>query len=132
MAGPADEARQLVDQRTVQLAKLHWALESQATRVEVAMRWLDAVEAPIRVERLPAAAAAPAIEPADPASRPADAHGQVVLPPEVLAADGTSTAESAARRLRVIVSESREVSLEVEDKIPAPAPEPGTRYRLAS
>jgi hypothetical protein len=130
MAGPADEARQLVDQRAVQLAKLHWALESQATRVEVALRWLDAVEAPTQ-ERLPAAAPAPAIEPAGP-PRPPAAHESVVLPPEVLAADGPSTAESAARRLRVIVSESREVSLEVEDKIPAPAPEPGTRYRLAS
>ena len=133
MAGPADEARQLVDQRTVQLAKLQWALQSQATRVEVAMRWLDAVEVPIVARR------ADQVQPDQPAEQivlpaggeqaavPALGHEQVVLPPE-----GPPAADTARRRLRVIVSESREVSLEVEDKIPAPAPEIGTRYRLAS
>jgi hypothetical protein len=121
MAGPAEEARQLVDQRTVQLAKLHWALQSHSTRVEVAMRWLDAVEVPIR------AAAAPVPASREPVAAPAAGHEQVVLAPE-----DPHAPDSASRRLRVIVSESREVSLEVEDKIPAPAPELGTRYRLAS
>ena len=132
MAGPADDARQLVDQRTVQLARLHWALESQATRVEVAMRWLDAVEAAIRVERRQGAPAAPAIETAGARPGPPGAREQVLLPPDVPAAEGPSAGDFAARRLRVIVSESREMSLEIEDKIPAPAPEQGTRYRLAS
>jgi len=120
MAGPAEEARQLVDQRTVELAKLHWALQSHSTRVEVVMRWLDAVEVPIRARVAPAPASP------EPVAAPATGHDQVVLPPE------EPRSPDASRRLRVIVSESREVSLEVEDKIPAPAPELGTRYRLAS
>ena len=125
MAGPADEARQLVDQRTVQLAKLHWALRSHSTRVEVAMRWLDAIEPPLRAPGAPEPVAAAEVVPAGAEHLPA--HPQVVLP-----AEDPAAGDAAGRRLRVIVSESREVSLEVEDTIPAPAPEIEPRQRLAS
>jgi hypothetical protein len=108
VSGSADQARQLVDDRTVMLARLHWALRSQSSRVARAVRWLEAAEAP-------------------PSRSPSPVrHEAVVLPADVAGADPT------ARRLRVVVSESREVSLEIEDKIPAPAPETGNRHRLAS
>jgi hypothetical protein len=127
MAGPADEARQLVDQRTVQLAKLHWALQSHSTRVEVAMRWLDAIEAPPRASRASPAGDAELERAVANAPEPAAARPQVVLPP-----DDPAASDTGPRRLRVIVSESRQVSLEVEDTIPAPAPEIEPRHRLAS
>jgi hypothetical protein len=114
MARPADEARQLVDQRIVQLARLHWALRSQATRVDSAMRWFSAAEATLG----PVAA---------PARPPASTPEQLVLPAEDPPAElGT------IRRLHVVVSESREVRVEVEDRMQAPAPEIGRPYRLAS
>jgi hypothetical protein len=108
VSGCADEARQLVDDRTVMLARLHWALRSQSTRVARAARWLAAVDSP----------------PSRPPSQPL--HEAVVLPADV------TDSRAPARSLRVVVSQSREVSLEIEDKIPAPAPETGNRYRLAS
>ncbi len=120
MAGPADEARQLVDQRTVQLAKLHWALQSHATRVEVVKRWLDAFEPSRTRERDPLPA-----HPAGASAAP-HAHRQVVLAPE----DGATI--ETRRRLRVIHSEQREVSIEVDDRVPAAAPEIEPRYRRAS
>jgi hypothetical protein len=115
MAGLADEARQLVDQRTVQLAKLHWAFQSHATRVEVVMRWLDALEPRTR-ERDPLPRYPPGASPAP------HAHPQVVLAPE-----DRATMETR-RRLRVIVSEQREVSVEVDDRVSAAAPEIEARY----
>jgi hypothetical protein len=114
MARPADEARQLVDQRIVQLAKLHWALRSQATRVESAMRWFAATEAPPPV---PVAAA----------RVPASTPEELVLP-----AEDPPAAHVTTRRLHIVVSESREVRMEVEDRMHAPAPTIGRPYRLAS
>jgi hypothetical protein len=116
MAGPADEARQLVDQRTVQLAKLHWALQSHATRVEVVMRSLDAPEPPHARVPDPLPVHPPA---ASPAPR---AHRQVVLAPE------DRTPMETRRRLRVVHSELREVSVEVDDRVSAAAPEIEPRY----
>jgi hypothetical protein len=116
MAGPADEARQLVDQRTVQLAKLHWALQSHATRVEVVMRSLDAPE--------PQRARVPDPLPARPPGPPPAprAHRQVVLAPE------DRTPMETRRRLRVVSSELREVIVEVDDRVSAVAPEFERRY----
>jgi hypothetical protein len=113
MAGPADEARQLVDQRIVQLASLHWALRSQSTRVESAMRWFAATEAPPPV---------PA-----PARVPAPTTENLVL-----AAEDLPAAYGTIRRLHIVVSESREVRMEVEDRMDVPAPAIARPYRLAS
>jgi hypothetical protein len=115
MARLADEARQLVDQRIVQLARLHWALRSQATRVESAMRWFAATDAPPPV---PAAASAHV---------PASTPEKLMLP-----AQGARAAHATIRRLHVVVSESREVRMEVEDRMDAPAPAIGRSHRLAS
>jgi hypothetical protein len=114
MAHPADEARELVDQRIVQLARLHWALRSQATRVESAMRSFSAAEAP------------PMTVPA-PARAPASIAEALVLP-----AEDPASMQGTIRRLYVVVSESREVRVEVEDRMHAPAPEIGRPHRLAS
>jgi hypothetical protein len=132
MAGPADQARQLAEQRIVQLAKLHWALRSHATRVEVAMRWLGAVEVPSHAEPGSQRGAVHPGSAPDPARIPAQGTAAAIHEQFVLPAVGPASPDSPMRRLRVVVSESREVSLEVEDKIPAPTPETGTRYRLAS
>ena len=109
----ADEARQLVDQRIVQLARLHWALRSQATRVESAMRWFATTEAPPPVP--------------SPARVPASTPEMLVLP-----AQDARAAHGTTRRLHVVVSESREVRMEVEDRMDAPAPAIGRPHRLAS
>lgn len=96
--GQAIEARQVVDQRTVKLARLRWMLDDQARRVERCPEWL--------------AASAPRPDP-PPAprefGRPADRAVAAPAP------------QAGGRTLRVTVSESRAVSLTVEDKIPAPA-----------
>jgi hypothetical protein len=115
MARPADEARQLVDQRIVQLARLHWALRSQAARVESAMRWFAATEA------------APPEPVAAPARAAASTPEKLVLP-----AEDPPTMHGTIRRLHVVVSESRELRVEVEDRMHAPAPEIGRPHRLAS
>ena len=122
MAGPADEARQLVDQRTVQLAKLHWAFQSHATRVEVVMRWLDALERSRTREPGPLPPHPPWAPAAPHSHRAPHAHRQVVLAPE------DRTTIQTGRRLRVIVSEQREVSVEVDDRVSPAAPEIETRY----
>jgi hypothetical protein len=115
MARPAEEARQLVDQRIVQLARLHWALRSQATRVESAMRWFAATEA------------APSVPVAPPARVPASTPEKLLLP-----AEDPPAAHGRTRRLHIVLSESREVRVEVEDRMHAPAPTIGRPYRLAS
>jgi hypothetical protein len=119
MAGSADDARRLVDGRTTQLARLHWELRSQAARIQHALRWLDAVEAPrphahVPSPRRPAAPLVPC------------------APAEVLPPSGDGRTEPAATALRMIVSEQRQVSLEVVSRIPAAAPETEPRHRLAS
>lgn len=76
------------------------------------MRWFSAAEAP------PVAA---------PARVPASTPEKLVLP-----AEDPPAAHGTIRRLHVVVSESREVRVEVEDRMHAPAPEIGRPYRLAS
>jgi hypothetical protein len=115
MAHPADEARQLVDQRIVQLARLHWTLRSQATRVESAMSWFSTTETP--------AAVPVAMPPRAPALTPQ----RLALP-----AEDPPAAHGTTRRLHIVVSESREVGLEVEDRMDVPASAIGRPRRLAS
>jgi len=116
LAGPdgvgwaAIEARRVVDQRTVELARLRWVLDDQANRMERGMRWVMG--------------GAP--RPDAPSPNLADAGR--VTPPEV---DRPNPPQDG-RRLSVTVSESREVTLTVEDKIPAPMPVIEHPRRLAS
>lgn len=115
MSRPAHDARQLVDVRIVQLARLHWALRSQATRVESAMRWFST------------AAASPSVHVATPARVPVSAAERPALP-----AEDAPAAHGATRRLHIVVSESRELRMEVEDRMDTPAPAIGRSHRLAS
>ena len=76
------------------------------------MRWLGAVEV---------ASWAPSRAGPPPPREPVADREQIVLPAEEPGAAGPG-----ATRLRVVVSQSREVSLELEDKIAVPAPETET------
>jgi hypothetical protein len=79
------------------------------------MRWFTATEAP------------PPVPVASPARVPASTPAKLVQP-----AEAPPAAHGATRRLHVVVSESREVRMEVEDTMHAPAPAFGRPYRLAS
>jgi hypothetical protein len=117
MADPAYEARWLVNRSTARLAQLRRDLRSQEARVGVARAWLDAAEAPHVHERPPLRQIAPSV----PSGR-----GEVVPPAK------DPAIPRAERQLRVVVSEQRQVSLELESRIGTPAPEFERRDRLAS
>jgi hypothetical protein len=130
LAGPhgvgqaAQQARQVVDQRTVELARLRWMLDDQARRVERRLGWLAANAPGADPAPAPRAPGRPQRAAPVPRTQPVAAP----VPPEVAAAPPPA----GGRTLRVTVSESREVSLTVEDKIPAPTPVIEHPRRLAS
>ena len=78
------------------------------------MRWFSTTEASASV----------------PAATPAGVPASTARP--VLPADDAPEAHRATRRLHIVVSESRELRMEVEDRMGPPAPAIGRPHRLAS
>jgi hypothetical protein len=121
MADPAHDASRLAEERVAQLARLRWALRSQAARAGTARSWVNVAATPSPPARLGLPFRRP------PAPAPASPRAELVAPPM----QPPAVAEGE-RRLRVVVSEERRVSLELESRIRAPAPEIVPRHRLAS
>jgi hypothetical protein len=119
MPDSAHDATRPVNGAVAYLARLRWELRSQAARARAAREWVGAVP-----EVRPAGASVP-LRPWMPAvgSQP---HC------EVLPGRAEPAAGEGERRLRVVVSEQRQVSLEFESRIGRPAPEIDARHSLAS
>ena len=122
-----------MDSGAARLARLRWALRSQAARADAARRRLDGVEAPHAHEASPPPARriSAGVTPAPAQVVPSPAPRAVAPLPSAVAPVPRAVA-AQERRLRVVVSEQRQVSVELESRIGAPAPGIDPRNRLAS
>ena len=90
------EARRLIDKRTIELARLRWTLEDQARRLERGRRWLD--------------------ETPDPAPTPSARISHEVSDP--------APQDAGRRKVQIKVTESREVSITLEEDDETTAADP--------
>lgn len=87
------EARRLVDKRTIELARLRWTLEDQTRRLQRSTRWLEGGAEPTTTE----------------------------LPPTL--EQSPTPADAGRRKVQIRVTESREVSITLEEDAAADAPD---------